>query len=180
MVTAFLHQWLKSPTLFGAIVPSSRYLARVMACRADGADALIELGAGTGIITTDLVRRHPGIPLIIFEQNPVLAGRLRGRFPQATVIAACFHTRTDVLAHLPDRAVFVSSLPFRSLPPEIIAPTICTLQRLLLDAPQRRLVQFTYQPRAPFEPPAGLAWRRHATVWRNAPPAGVWELAVPS
>ncbi|HSN40007.1 MAG TPA: hypothetical protein VLT92_07410 [Burkholderiales bacterium] len=179
MSAVFLHQWLKSPTLFGAIAPSSRYLARVMAGHADGADALVELGAGTGIITTDLVRRHPGVPLIIFEQNPVLAGRLRGRFPQATVIAACFHTRADALSHLPDCAVFVSSLPFRSLPSEIAAPTICALQRLLLDTPQRRLVQYTYQPRAPFKPPAGLAWRRRATVWRNAPPAGVWELAVP-
>ena len=180
MGAAFLHQWLKSPTLFGAIAPSSRHLAKVMARHAGNADTLIELGAGTGIITAELVHQHPKIPLVVFEQNPVLANRLHGRFPQATIVAACFHTRTDVLSELPDRAIFVSSLPFRSLPSKIAVPTIKTLHRLLLDAPQRRLIQFTYQPRAPFKAPAGLVWRRYATVWRNAPPAGVWELAVQS
>lgn len=178
MGAAFLHQLLKSPTLLGAIAPSSRYLAKVMARHAGGADILIELGAGTGIITAELVRQHPKVPLVAFEQNPALAGRLSGQFPQATVIAACFHTRTDVLSDLSDRAVFVSSLPFRSLPSKIAVPTIKTLHRLLLNARQRRLIQFTYQPRAPFEAPAGLVWRRYTTVWRNAPPAGVWELTA--
>jgi phosphatidylethanolamine/phosphatidyl-N-methylethanolamine N-methyltransferase len=176
MGAAFLQQWLKSPTLIGAIAPSSRYLAQVMACHADGAQAIVELGAGTGIITAELARRFPGTPLLVFEQNPVLANRLHGRFPHTTIIGACFHTRTDLLDQLPKHAVFVSSLPFRSLPLAIKLPTIRTLQRLLLAAPQRRLVQFTYQPRPPFKAPAGLIWRRCATVWRNAPPAGVWEL----
>ncbi|MCW5603885.1 MAG: hypothetical protein KIT18_04995 [Burkholderiales bacterium] len=149
-----------------------------MAHHAGDAELLVELGAGTGTITTELVRQHPQVPLILFEQNSVLAGRLRGRFPQATVIAEYFHTCVDVLADLPDRTVFVSSLPFRSLPARIAAPTVATLHRLLTDAPQRRLIQFTYQPRAPFKAPPGLVWRRYVTVWRNAPPAGVWELTA--
>ena len=51
------------------------------------------------------------------------------------------------------------------------------IESFLLADPQRRLVQYTYQPRAPFEPGAnGLRWKHVATVWRNAPPAGVWTL----
>lgn len=180
MGTAFLHQLLKSPALMGAIAPSSRRLAKVMARHAGGADVLVELGAGTGIITEELVRQHPAIPLVAFEQDQALANRLREQFPQAMIIAACFHTRIDVLRDLPERAVFVSSLPFRSLPPKIAIPTIRALHHLLLDSRQRRLIQFTYQPRAPFKAPAGYFWHRYTTVWRNAPPAGVWELTARS
>lgn len=178
MGTAFLHQLLKSPALMGAIAPSSRHLAKVMARHASGAEVLVELGAGTGIITAELVHQHPAVPLVAFEQDQALAHRLREQFPQAKIIAACFHTRVDALRDLPERAVFVSSLPFRSLPSSIAIPTISALRDLLLDNRKRRLIQFTYQPRAPFEAPAGLCWRRCSTVWRNAPPAGVWELAA--
>ena len=45
-----------------------------------------------------------------------------------------------------------------------------------VSAAKRKLVQFTYQPRAPFAAPRELRWHRRAVVWRNTPPAGVWEL----
>ncbi|MBX9903556.1 MAG: hypothetical protein K2Y31_04310 [Burkholderiales bacterium] len=179
MGAGFLHQWLKTPALVGAILPSSKHLAKVMARHAGDSDTLVELGAGTGTITTELVRQHPAVPLILFEQNSILAGHLHRHFPHAQIVPECFHARPELLAHLPERAVFVSSLPFRSLPAHIVTPTIAVLHRLLTEGPQRRLIQFTYQPRAPFKAPAGLVWRRCVTVWRNAPPAGVWELRMP-
>ncbi|MBS1217967.1 MAG: hypothetical protein H6R21_1100 [Proteobacteria bacterium] len=180
MGAPLLKQWLKTPALVGAIMPSSRHLAMVMARYAGGAGMLVELGAGTGTITAELVRQHPSVPLVLFEQNRTLAGRLLSRFPHAAIVAECFHARTELLADMPDDAVFVSSLPFRSLPRQIAVPTIASLHHLLADAPQRRLIQFTYQPRAPFSAPSGLVWRRCVTVWRNAPPAGVWELSMQS
>ena len=176
--TGLLKQWLKTPALVGAILPSSQHLAKVMARHSSDSDALVELGAGTGTITNELVRQHPTVPLILFEQNSTLAGRLHRHFPQAQIIPEYFHARTELLAHLPGRTVFVSSLPFRSLPAHIATPTVAVLHRLLTEDPQRRLIQFTYQPRAPFRAPAGLVWRRCVTVWRNAPPAGVWELRM--
>lgn len=179
MGPGLLHQWLKTPGLVGAILPSSKHLAKVMARHAGDSDTLVELGAGTGTITTELVRQHPEVPLILFEQNSTLAGQLHRHFPNAQIVPECFHARTELLENLPERAVFVSSLPFRSLPAHIAAPTVAALHRLLTEAPQRRLIQFTYQPRAPFKAPAGLVWRRCITVWRNAPPAGVWELRMP-
>ena len=178
MGAGLLQQWLKTPALVGAILPSSQRLAKVMACHAGDSDALVELGAGTGTITNELVRQHPAVPLILFEQNLTLAGRLHQYFPHAQIIPDYFHARTELLAHLPERTVFVSSLPFRSLPVHIATPTVAVLHRLLTEDPQRRLIQFTYQPRAPFKAPAGLIWRRCVTVWRNAPPAGVWELRM--
>lgn len=179
MSAGFLRQWLKTPAMVGAILPSSRHLAKAMARHAGGAQALVELGAGTGTITAELVRQYPAVPLILFEQNPELAGRLHDRFPGAQIIAECFHARTEMLAHLPERTIFVSSLPFRSLPSAVAKPTITALQHLLVESPHRRMIQFTYQPREPFRAPTGLQWRRYVTVWRNAPPAGIWELCVP-
>jgi len=180
MGTGLLQHWLRTPAMVGAILPSSRHLARAMARHAGDCDALVELGAGTGTITRELVHQHPDVPLILFEQNSTLAGRLHSDFPQAKIIAECFHQRAGLLADLPERAVFVSSLPFRSLPADIAIPTITALHRLLAGCPQRRLIQFTYQPRVPFRAPAGLTWHRYVTVWRNAPPAGIWELCTPA
>jgi phosphatidylethanolamine/phosphatidyl-N-methylethanolamine N-methyltransferase len=178
MAAGILQQWLKSPAMVGAILPSSRHLAKVMAHHAGGAEAMVELGAGTGTITSELVHQHPATPLILFEQNAALASRLHSRFPHAKIIAECFHERTDLLAGLPECTVFVSSLPFRSLPAHIAIPTITALHQLLTDNPKWRMIQFTYQPRAPFTAPQGLLWQRCMTVWRNAPPAGVWELGT--
>ena len=74
--------------------------------------------------------------------------------------------------------VLVSSLPFRSLPPPWHQRTRAAIERFLLADPRRRLVQYTYQPRAPFEtsPASPLVWRCRRTVWHNLPPAWVWEL----
>jgi phospholipid N-methyltransferase len=139
-------------------------------------DAIVEVGAGTGAITEALVRKHPKARLVLFELAEGLAATLAQRFPHAEVIAGAFHENAGVLAGLPERTIFVSGLPFRSLPEAVITPTVETLTQSLRVAPVRKLVQFTYQPRAPFVPPVGFRWKRHTTIWRNAPPASVWHL----
>lgn len=139
-------------------------------------DAIVEVGAGTGAITEALVRKHPKARLVLFELSEKLAAQLATQYPHAEVVAGPFHQNAEILRELPERTIFVSGLPFRSLPSQVIAPTIETLARSLKVAPSRKLVQFTYQPRAPFSPPPGFNWRRHRTIWRNAPPASVWHL----
>ena len=74
------------------------------------------------------------------------------------------------------RRLLVSSLPSRSLPKDVGAETVDSICRFLAHSVDRKLVQFTYQPRAPFAAPRGLRWHRRAVVWRNTPPAGIWEL----
>ncbi|WP_243658638.1 hypothetical protein [Paraburkholderia sp. BL9I2N2] len=58
----------------------------------------------------------------------------------------------------------------------IVRPTVEALADVLRVDQARRLVQFSYRLRAPFAAPADFVWRRFCTVWRNAPPANVWEL----
>lgn len=169
---------LKSPAETGAVLPSSRYLAGAMAHAASGADLVIELGAGTGPVTTALLNRLPGTPLVAVEIQPGLAHRLRRRHPQVDVRQASASEVVDAHLEAPGRVVLVSSLPFRSLPPAVASATAASFCSFLLRSHERKLIQFTYQPRAPFKAMEGLQWRRITTVWRNTPPAGVWELSV--
>ncbi|TCK84048.1 phospholipid N-methyltransferase [Paraburkholderia sp. BL9I2N2] len=172
----FLRHWLRDPMSVGAIAPSSRYLAAAMAEGAEAFDAIVEVGGGTGAITQALANRNPEARLVVFELSEQLADGLHARFPRAQVVAGAFHENVSVLHDLPPKTVVVSGLPFRSLPARIVRPTVEALADVLRADQARRLVQFSYRLRAPFAAPADFVWRRVCTVWRNAPPANVWEL----
>lgn len=178
MPVQLLFAMLRSPGSTGALVPSSRYLANAMANSAAGADRLIELGAGTGPVTAALLNHWPKVPLVAVELQPRLAHRLQRHYPDVDVRQATAKEVVDSHIDMPGRIVLVSSLPFRSLPAEVAADTVASLCTFLARSPERRLIQFTYQPRAPFKPLHGLRWRRVTTIWRNTPPAGVWELKL--
>lgn len=167
------------PSTVGAILPSSRHLADAMARAAQGAERLVELGAGTGAITEALCRYHPGVPTLAVEMDPALAQLLRERFPGVEVLAAAAHDVLRELPRQPRRTALVSSLPFRSLPRRLRLRSSLAIENFLIEHPAHRLVQYTYVPRAPFDlrPGSTLCWRRLEAVWRNVPPAWVWELS---
>jgi phospholipid N-methyltransferase len=154
-------------------------LADAMARAAAGSQRLIELGSGTGTITAALSRCHPDIPILAVELDLGLAQYLRERFPMIEVRAAAAH---EVLCEPQcgsTAVVLVSSLPFRSLPPRLRIRSSMAIERFLIERPASRLVQYTYLPWEPFHLRFGesLRWRRLELVWRNAPPAWVWELS---
>lgn len=167
---------LKRPATTGTIVPSSRALSHAMAQAAKGADLIVELGAGTGPVTEALHTCFPNTPMIVVELQPELAQQLKRRFPNLDVRQDTADHVIDSLVDCVDNVAVVSSLPFRSLPPDVVEKTANSLTRFLMASAQRKLVQFTYQPRAPFQAHAPLHWQRIQTVWRNTPPAGVWVL----
>lgn len=169
---------LRRPSTTGALVPSSRALSQALAMTAAGADLIVELGAGTGPVTAALHKRFPHTPMIVVELQPELAQQLKQRFPTLDVRQDTADNVIDDLLQYAGHIAVVSSLPFRSLPVDIVQVTANSLCRFLEKSPQRKLVQFTYQPRAPFQAQQPLHWRRIRTVWRNTPPAGVWELQL--
>jgi phospholipid N-methyltransferase len=177
---AFVVRALAQPSLVGAVVPSSRRLANAMAAATDGAQWLIELGAGTGVVTDALRRRHPAVPLVAVEIDAQWAQRLQQRHPRVDVRCAPAHEVVEALKSLGGDVVVVSSLPFRSLPPTWHEVTRRAIERFLRADPRRRLVQYTYQPRAPFavDASSGLVWRRRGVVWGNLPPAWIWQLGA--
>jgi len=177
--TAFVISAFSRHSTVGAIMPSASRLADAMARAAVAAEHLIELGAGTGAITAALCRCHPGVPILAVELEVELAQYLRERLPMIEVRAAAAH---EVLCE-PQRgsaaAVLVSSLPFRSLLPRLRSRSSVAIERFLIERPASRLVQCTYLPWEPFHLRFGesLRWRRLESVWRNVPPAWVWELS---
>jgi phosphatidylethanolamine/phosphatidyl-N-methylethanolamine N-methyltransferase len=51
MSLSFFKQWLKAPATVGAVAPSSRCLADAMADGVESFEAIVEVGAGTGVGT---------------------------------------------------------------------------------------------------------------------------------
>jgi phospholipid N-methyltransferase len=171
-----LSHLIQAPALTGAVAPSSQFLAKAMADAARGARHIVELGAGTGPVTRALYRQNPDTRLTVVELQPALARRLSRTYPRAHVHARPAAEVLDELHYEGLPVVLVSSLPFRSLPTLLRAETRNSILQFLRRHPDSWLVQFTYQPRAPFDEDHGFTWKRTRFVVANLPPAGVWTL----
>lgn len=175
----FFLSYIKNPALIGSILPSTTHLANALCRQAQGARFIVELGAGTGAITKALRDTFPNMPMVLVEQDKTLAERLSHRFGRCKVVAECLHDSPQLLQDLPADTTLVSSLPFRSLPPSVRAATTGLICQFLLEKAGRKLVQYTYGVRPPFESTDHkLTWQREDVVVRNLPPASVWTLAV--
>lgn len=180
----FFKDVLRYPLQMGSVVPSSRYLARAIVDAAgicDG-DSVVELGAGSGVFTREIVRRFPHCALVVIEMSESLGRELAREFPNARVIIASVeslpHWGTALGGLKFDRVV--SGLPW--------ALWTESHQRLIVDllvpylAPGCRLVTFHYwhsrllgRVRATRRV---LAERfvhvgHSRTIWANFPPAYV-------
>jgi phospholipid N-methyltransferase len=178
----FLREFLEAPAGVGAVWPSSGRLARGMAARIDprGDGLVVELGAGTGVVTRALLDRGVAAErLRVVECSPAFVRHLRRRFPEVAILLGDAARLSGVLdesaAGRPVDAI-VSSLPLRSLDPAIVSAVLDQCRTLL--RPGCTLVQFTYALRG--LPAAGLsegfAVRDDPVVWANLPPARVIAL----
>lgn len=173
----FAGEIIRNPAAMGAICPSSRTLARIIAeqlSQISPTGWVVELGAGTGNITAALLQQglEPG-RLIAIEQSPKLATHLRKRFPDIHVIAGDASQLGDLLG---DKAqgiqAIVSGLPLRSLPSSVVNAILAAVQHHLVAS--GLFVQFTYDLRASSKlPDRQLSHIASRFIWRNLPPARV-------
>ena len=174
----FLRSWIEKPLHMGAVMPSGRVLARTMAqyVDIDSDRPVIELGPGTGAITSALIAH--GVDqkrLVLVEYNPGFCALLRDRYPQATVVQGDAYALRDSLWNVlsaPASAV-VSGLP-------LVTKPMLTRLKLIRDAfvamaPGSPFVQFTYSvaPPIPKSLP-GVSTEASERIWMNLPPARVW------
>jgi phosphatidylethanolamine/phosphatidyl-N-methylethanolamine N-methyltransferase len=174
----FLRSWIEKPLHVGAVMPSGRLLARTMAQYVDvnSSGPVIELGPGTGAITSALIER--GIDqkrLVLLEYNPGFCALLRDRYPLAKVVQGDAYRLRDTLWNvlgLPATAI-VSGLP-------LVTKPMLTRLKLIRDAfaalaPGAPFVQFTYSvaPPIPKSLP-GVSTEASERIWMNLPPARVW------
>jgi phosphatidylethanolamine/phosphatidyl-N-methylethanolamine N-methyltransferase len=174
----FIRSWFEKPLSTGAVMPSSKALARTMARYVDPQSngPVIELGPGTGPVTEALVQR--GIDparLILVEFNPDFCRLLRTRYPAATVVqgdAYRLRRLLETMVREPAAAV-VSGLP-------LVTKPLRTRLRLISDAmgllaPGAPFIQFTYAMVPPIPKAlSGIKAEASELIWLNLPPARVW------
>jgi phosphatidylethanolamine/phosphatidyl-N-methylethanolamine N-methyltransferase len=174
----FIRTWIEKPLSTGAVMPSSKALARTMARHVDpnASGPVIELGPGTGPVTEALVKQ--GVDparLILVEFNSDFCRLLRARYPAATVVqgdAYRLRRLLETYVRSPASAI-VSGLPLVTKPVRTRLRLISDAMALL--APGAPFVQFTYAMVTPI-PKAlnGIKAEASELIWMNVPPARVW------
>jgi phosphatidylethanolamine/phosphatidyl-N-methylethanolamine N-methyltransferase len=139
-------------------------------------EPVLEIGAGTGAITRELLRNAIGpANLLVIERDADLARLLRRKFPD--VLVRCddaLHCNQILSEHsMSSVQTVVSSLPLLNLEPNqrdaIVRAMLKTLDR------NGQLIQYTYAPFCPI--PVGRFHIRAeclGRIWINLPPATVW------
>ena len=129
--------------------PSSRFMARSILKGIDfsSAKCIVELGAGTGPITKELVRQiQPHTKLLTIELDEDLAARLKSRFPMVDVVNgdACQFDKLLAERGIPQVDHVISGLPLPSFPAELRNGIMSAAARTL--APGGTFRQLTVMP----------------------------------
>ena len=182
-----LSSFLENPKQVGSIVPSSKYLSQTLVklavdnltqtqTSAITEKVVIELGAGTGVVTKQIL--EAGIDpknLIVFEMNPKCHHDLVKQFPELLVICG---NATELVELLPKKFhgkvdLIISSLPLRNFPQELIKSLMES--SFSITRAGAIFVQYTYSLTSPIiANDYGLTEQKLALVWRNIPPATIW------
>jgi phospholipid N-methyltransferase len=143
----FLRAFVANPRQVGAVLPTSRAAVRDMLDMADvaGADLVVELGAGTGSQTAEvLARMRPDARLVALEIDPDLARLLAERFddPRLNVVRDSAENLHD---HLGGQKadVLVCALPFTSLEPDLRRRILDELPRVLAPLGVALVIQYS-------------------------------------
>jgi phosphatidylethanolamine/phosphatidyl-N-methylethanolamine N-methyltransferase len=174
----FIRRWLANPLKVGALLPSSPFLARLVARHVKyGPDeAVVEVGAGTGAVTKGLLKA--GIPaerLFVVEIDSDMCTYLRRQMPQVQVVHGDAGKLSEIL---PSRwhgkvSTVISGIPMITLPFD-------AQQRLIrswfgMMKPGGQMLQYTYSLVSPVpEAKLDLEGRRCGMTFLNVPPASVF------
>jgi phosphatidylethanolamine/phosphatidyl-N-methylethanolamine N-methyltransferase len=172
---------LRNPRQICSLFPSSPFVGRAMteAIAKRPAPHVVELGAGTGAITRQLIRNGVAPQnLTLVELDTELGQHLRRTFPEIDVLIA----PAQDLGHIwseregPRVGAVVSTLPMRLFSKPLIRSIMKNSFRVI--APGGMFVQFTYRDSSPvplrIAAALGLRAERRCLVWANLPPAAIW------
>ncbi|MFD2993498.1 class I SAM-dependent methyltransferase [Fictibacillus nanhaiensis] len=123
----FIQKFFQSPKQVGSLFPSSLSLAKKMTTQLcwDHIDIAAELGAGTGVITKQILRNmKSNSELYIFEKDDEMRKKLKLYFPESTVCEDARHILTSSGKEEESLDAIFSGLPFanftRDLQREIV------------------------------------------------------------
>lgn len=177
----FLATWLRSPLKTGAVLPSSRTLAKEMARQVDTVrpGAVVELGAGTGVVTHALIKSGLSPErLIVVEREKKFYDILTSSFHGPVLICGDAAELDQILKkqHIRQVNAVVSSLPLITLPKAVRSAIVEQMGALVCNG--ATLVQFTFGISSPItnaeQIRMGITGKRVKIVMGNIPPAHVW------
>ncbi|MGC4252596.1 MAG: methyltransferase domain-containing protein [Sphingobium sp.] len=176
----FLGAWLKKPRQTASVVPSSRYLARLMVSHIDPADGrVLELGGGTGVFTRAILETGlPAEKLEVVEINPAFARGLRRHFPHVAILETPAQIVSTAAAGEPgEYQTVISGLPLLAMDRAMHVDILTEAFRML--RPGGTFIQFTYSMRPPVNRDIldmlDLDVVRVGQTVRNFPPATVFR-----
>ncbi len=174
----FFRRWLANPMQMGSMVPSSPALcARIVRqTRRAANEAVVELGAGTGVVSRALLAS--GVPadrLFVVEIAGAMAAHLRGALPGVEVIEGDARRLAELLP--PEWhgriGTVICGIPLVLLPFAEQRQVIAAMQAV---APGRGFLHFSYLGLSPISARKHrLTARREAWTPLNFPPASVWR-----
>jgi phospholipid N-methyltransferase len=176
----FLRAFIAHPRQVGAVLPTSRWAVRDMLDMADvpGAALVVELGAGTGVTTGEvLARMKPDARLIALEIDPQLVRLMQERFPDPRLQVVC-----DSAEHIEkyleggEADVLVCALPFTSLDKGLRRRLLGLLPVTL--APTGTAVVIQYSPLIEGELRKLFPSVRRRISPRNVPPAFLYACSL--
>lgn len=174
----FFRCWQKDMKGVGALMPTSVHAARRMASviRPESGLPVLELGAGTGVITNAILER--GVEprqLISIEYSRDFYQRLKRRFPEVDVRLGDVFSLDKALAERKAEQFdcVISAVPMLSFPME---RRVALLEDLLARIPSGApVIQITYGPLSPvIKMPNRYVVAHYDFVVRNIPPAQLW------
>ncbi|MDE2516844.1 MAG: phosphoethanolamine methyltransferase [Rhodospirillales bacterium] len=174
----FFRRWLANPLQMGSIIPSGPALCRRVAAALRRApdEAVLELGAGTGVIAQALLAA--GVPperLIVVEIVPEMAAHLANILPGALVITGDARALPTLIPrHWHGRiGTVVCGIPLVLQPRTEQARFIAAIEAV---APGRGFLHFSYCATSPLPARAHrLTARRIGWTPANFPPASLWR-----
>ncbi len=174
----FFRRWMANPLQMGSIVPSSRALCRrlVAHTHADADQIVVELGAGTGVVSRALIQSGVAAErLFVIEIVPDMAAHLRQALPGAQVIEGDARRLPQLIAQeLHGRiGTVIVGIPLVLLP---LAEQRRFVDAIEAVAPGRGFILYSYCVTSPLPwKKLGLTPRREAWTPLNFPPASVWR-----
>ncbi len=178
----FLGKFLRHGTTIASVWPSSKHLARatISEINWDTARVIVELGAGTGPITDQVIKRlKPHTHFLAIERDADLFRLLAKRFENLKNVEVVKADVRDLETVLKSRGIkhvdaFISGLPTPSLPASVRRRMLVSVRRYL--APGGVYSNITEIPY--------IYWNYYKSVFRdvsfdfvvrNMPPGGVYH-----
>lgn len=120
---SMLREFIRDPRSTGTICSSSPSLCRSIASnnKLANADVVVELGSGTGCITSYLLQSmKDDATLISIEKNPYLYKMLVTNYPSSHFVLGCAENLTEILQEqsVSKADIIISSLPWTYFSPE--------------------------------------------------------------